>query len=279
MAKKKATTEKKVTKKTSNTGSKKRRTKKKVAKKTKGECFVMMPFKSPFDVYYESIFKPAIRATELEPIRADDLFRPSVIVSDLWDMIQRAKVLLAELTTKNPNVFYELGLAHAIGKPVILVSETMDDVPFDLQQLRVILYDRIDPVWGEKLGKNITASINETLDSPIEAVPNIFRKKVKSQAPEQDATIARIEALEKETRMMKTKMFSYSSGSPLINRIESEFETALAKGCDHIYLEEWISKWFRHGVREDILISVLNKYSFIDSYRKEIEDLISIIYK
>jgi len=113
--------------------------KKKITKKIAGKCFVMMPFKTPFDIYYTTIFKPAIKAANLEPIRADDLFRPSVIVSDLWNMVQNAHVLLAELTTKNANVFYELGLAHAIGKPVVLVSETMDDVPFDLQQLRVIL--------------------------------------------------------------------------------------------------------------------------------------------
>ena len=111
----------------------KKKTSKKPAKarqpKSKGDCFVMMPFKEPFSTYYEAIFKPAIVKARLKPIRADDLFRPSVIVADLWQMIQGAKLLLAELTTKNANVFYELGLAHAIGKPVILVSETMEDVP------------------------------------------------------------------------------------------------------------------------------------------------------
>jgi len=47
-------------------------------------------------------------------------------------------VLLADLTGKNPNVFYELGLAHALAKPVILIAETLDDIPFDLRALRVI---------------------------------------------------------------------------------------------------------------------------------------------
>ena len=249
------TKKKSTNKKTSSTGPKKRITKKKSAKKTKVECFVMIPFKSPFDIYYESIYKPAIKSTELEPIRADDLFRPSVIVSDLWDMIQRAKVLLAELTTKNPNVFYELGLAHAIGKPVILVSETMDDVPFDLQQLRVILYDKNDPMWGEKLGKNITASIKETLDSPVEAVPNIFRKKVKSQAPEQDATIARIETLEKEMRMLRTK--SQSTTSESISKIEiAKIELSLVTNT--MEFENWIKRWRRIGVPRYELLALIN---------------------
>ncbi len=71
-----------------------KKTTKKAAMKTKklGTCFVMMPFKEPFDLYYEAIFKPAIDTANLDPIRADDLFRPSIIVSDLWQMIQNAKV-------------------------------------------------------------------------------------------------------------------------------------------------------------------------------------------
>ncbi len=263
MARKKTAKKSKATsEKTSGTGPKKRITKKKTAKKPKGECFVMMPFKSPFDLYYESIFKPAIKATELKPIRADDLFRPSVIVSDLWGMVQRADILLAELTTKNPNVFYELGLAHAIGKPVILVSETMDDVPFDLQQLRVILYDKNDPMWGEKLCKDITASINETLASPIEAVPNIFRKKVKSQAPEQDATIARIEELEKAVRKLLTKSQSFSSSSSSSSRSSLEMaKDELELISNPKGLEMWFRRWRKRGVPTyelDALLQLMN---------------------
>lgn len=162
---------------------KSRRPKKAKQRQSLGTCFAMMPFSDPFDLYYETIYIPAIQTAGLDPIRADDLFRPSVIVSDLWNMIQSAKVLVAELTTKNANVFYELGLAHAIGKPVVLVSETMADVPFDLQQLRVLLYSKNDPGWGDKLQDAIASSIRESLQAPIEAVPNIFRKKVESQAP------------------------------------------------------------------------------------------------
>lgn len=169
---------------------------------TKGTCFVMMPFREPFETYYKLIFEPAIIKANLEPIRVVDLFRPSAIVGDLWQMIQDAKVLLAELTTKNANVFYELGLAHAIGKPVILVCESMEDVPFDLQQLRVLLYNKSNPAWGRKLIVEITNAITETLDSPIEAVPSVFRKTVPSQAPEQGATAARLDALESQVRIL-----------------------------------------------------------------------------
>jgi hypothetical protein len=134
---------KKASKKTTPKG----KAKKKATKKPIGTCFVLMPFKEPFDTYYSLIIRPAVIAAGLEPLRGDSLFRPSPIMADIWTMIQDAKVLVAELTEKNANVFYELGLSHAIGKPVILMSETIEDVPFDLQPLRVILYDKDDPAW------------------------------------------------------------------------------------------------------------------------------------
>lgn len=85
-------------------------------------CFVIMPFGGWSDDYFSSIYHPAITEAGLKAHRADDLFRPSAIVSDIWAFIKISKVLLADLTAKNPNVFYELGLAHALAKPVVLVS-------------------------------------------------------------------------------------------------------------------------------------------------------------
>ncbi len=232
--------------------------KKKVAKKPGKTCFVMMPFKSPFDVYYTSIYKPAIKDSKLVPVRADDLFRPSAIVSDLWQMIQDAEVILAELTTKNANVFYELGLSHAVGKPVILVSETMDDVPFDLQQLRVLLYDKDDPNWGDKLKADITSSINETLVSPVEAVPSIFRKKLKSQAPEQEATIARIQDLEDQMRSLRLRNRRSSLSS-----IESVLVSELQSIHSFAELNEWAHRWIKRGKNPKHLLRYVEDIEYI----------------
>lgn len=80
-------------------------------------CFTIMPFGGWFDDYYESIYCPAIEAAGLKPCRADDLYRPSTIVTDIWSYTQTAKLVLADLSGKNPNVFYELGLAHALPSP------------------------------------------------------------------------------------------------------------------------------------------------------------------
>ncbi|MBC7781414.1 MAG: hypothetical protein H7125_15065, partial [Proteobacteria bacterium] len=75
-------------------------------------CFVMQPFATPLGEYYEKIYKPAIEKAGLRPVRADaEIFATGKIMDQVWQGINAAKVLVAELTSRNPNVFYELGLA------------------------------------------------------------------------------------------------------------------------------------------------------------------------
>jgi hypothetical protein len=114
-------------------------------------CFVMMPFGGWFDRYYQEIYVPAIKEAGLEPVRADELFSTGSVVEQIWEQITKAKVLLADLTDKNPNVFYELGLAHAAIKPVVFTAARIDDIPFDLRHLRVIVYETREPEWAPKL--------------------------------------------------------------------------------------------------------------------------------
>ena len=123
-------------------------------------CFVMQPFGPPHGDYYEKIFKPAIEKTGLQAVRADaEIFGTGKIIDQVWRGINDAKVLVAELTTRNANVFYELGLAHALNKPVVLISSNEPDVPFDLQHIRVIYYDVNDPFWGTKLIEKVAENI------------------------------------------------------------------------------------------------------------------------
>ena len=133
--------------------------------------FVMQPFSGHLGTYYEAIFKPAIKQAGLTPVRADDdIFATGKIMDQVWRGIRQAKVLVAELTSKNPNVFYELGLAHALEKPVILVSSNQEDVPFDLRHIRAIFYDQTDPFWGPKLIDKIADNIKSALTNPEEAI-------------------------------------------------------------------------------------------------------------
>ena len=134
-------------------------------------CFVMMPFASPLGEYYSKIYKPAIEKAGLRAVRADtDIFGTGKIIDQIWSGINAAKVLVAELTTRNPNVFYELGLAHALAKPVVLIFSNETDVPFDLKHIRVIYYDMTDPFWGNKLLDKVAENILSAIEHPEEAV-------------------------------------------------------------------------------------------------------------
>ena len=133
-------------------------------------CFVMQPFAGHLGTYYDLIFKPAIDKAGLTAMRADDdIFATGKIMDQVSRGIREAAVLVAELTSKNPNVFYELGLAHALRKPVVLVSSNEDDVPFDLRHIRVILYDQTDPFWGQKLIDKVADNIKSALTDPEQA--------------------------------------------------------------------------------------------------------------
>ena len=124
--------------------------------------------------YYQHIYEPAIKKAGLRAIRADaDIFGTGKIIDQIWSGINSAKVLVAELTSRNPNVFYELGLAHALDKPVVLISSNSEDVPFDLKHIRVIYYDVNDPFWGTKLIDKVAENIISALNNPEES---IFRR-------------------------------------------------------------------------------------------------------
>lgn len=138
-------------------------------------CFVLMPFGPWPDRYFKEIYVPAIRDAGFEPIRADGLFNSGSVIEQIWDQIQKAKVLLAELTGKNPNVFYELGLAHALGRPVVFVSGELEDVPFDLRHLRVVPYDVREPNWGDLLRRQITVYLKNAKSEPEKSIPQTFR--------------------------------------------------------------------------------------------------------
>jgi hypothetical protein len=142
-------------------------------------CFVLMPFGGWFDDYYETIYKPAIEAAGFSPTRADDLFRPGTIVNDIWEFTRAAKIILADLTGRDPNVFYELGIAHTLAKPAILITDSIETVPFDLRALRVLVYEKNKPIWGDDLRDRIKKSILEVQQAPLEAVlPAFLRVKL-----------------------------------------------------------------------------------------------------
>lgn len=103
-------------------------------------CFVLMPFRDDLRPVYDDHVKRTVEGLGLRCRRADDIFRNTAIIEDIWEQINEARVIIADLTGKNPNVFYEVGIAHTVGKDVVLITQSIDDVPFDLRHLRHIQY-------------------------------------------------------------------------------------------------------------------------------------------
>lgn len=100
---------------------------------------VMMPFDATFNPVYEAI-RSAVSSSGLKPVRADNFWEHSHVIQDIVNLIARARVVICDLSNRNPNVFYEAGIAHALGKEVILLVQSEGDVPFDLRHIRYIRY-------------------------------------------------------------------------------------------------------------------------------------------
>lgn len=124
-----------------------------------GTCFIMQPFdKGVYDKRYEDIFIPAIEAAGLEPYRVDRDPGVSIPIDEIQTGIKNSDVCLAEITTDNPNVWFELGFAIAIFKEVVLVcsSERKTRFPFDVQHRNITRYKTESPRDFEQLKEEIT---------------------------------------------------------------------------------------------------------------------------
>jgi hypothetical protein len=107
----------------------------------KPKAFVVMQFSEPYNSLYTEVIKPVSEAMGLEAYRADDVNKPGIILQDIVRGILEAEVIIAEITPVNANVFYELGYAHALQKPTILLAEGRSELPFDIRSFRCVFYD------------------------------------------------------------------------------------------------------------------------------------------
>jgi hypothetical protein len=100
---------------------------------------VMMPFAPEFNAVYQAI-QEAVTAIGLRPRRADDIWENPAIIQDVVSLIDRSALVICDCTGRNPNVFYEAGISHTLGREVILITQADTDIPFDLRHLRYVRY-------------------------------------------------------------------------------------------------------------------------------------------
>jgi hypothetical protein len=127
-------------------------------------CFVLMPFAEDVRPVYDDHIRPIVKAEGLSCLRADEIVGTNLITWDVWEKINRARFIIADLTRRNPNVFYEVGIAHALGKEVILLAQSMEDVPFDLKALRCIVY-HFTPRGMREMEEKLRDTIREIMRS------------------------------------------------------------------------------------------------------------------
>lgn len=105
-------------------------------------CFVVMQFSAEFNELYSEVIRPTCEEYGYKVVRADDYYSTGLIIEDITRSIRESSVVLADVTPNNPNVFYEVGFAHGIGKPTILLSDRKrEKLPFDISGFRTLFYD------------------------------------------------------------------------------------------------------------------------------------------
>lgn len=130
-------------------------------------CFVIQPFdRARFDKLYEDSFRPAIEAAGLEPYRVDQDPGAAIPIEEIESGIRRSAVCFAEISTDNPNIWYELGFAIASQKPIVMVcAETRERFPFDVQHRTIIRYKSESPRDFEQLRTEITRRLQATIET------------------------------------------------------------------------------------------------------------------
>ena len=129
--------------------------------KAKPKAFVVMQFAEPYDTFCREVIQKQAEAAGFEVFRIDERAGPGVILQDIQGVIEQSAVVIAEITLANPNVFCEVGYAHALAKPTILLTKKGSELPFDIRSFGVVFYH--DTIGGK-------AEVEQSLHSHLMAV-------------------------------------------------------------------------------------------------------------
>lgn len=135
-----------------------------IVKRETPKAFVVMQFSSPYNELYEDVIKKVCEDYDLMVVRADETYGPGLIIADIVKQIYESRLIIAEISAANSNVFYEVGYAHALNKPTILIAERTTKLPFDVSPFRTLFYE--NTIAGKRkieegLRKHIKAALSE----------------------------------------------------------------------------------------------------------------------
>lgn len=189
-------------------------------------CFVIMPFKKDMQEVYDDVIKPAVEEAGIACIRADELVGAASIIRKIIEHIYDAKIVIADMTGKNANVFYELGIAHALGNNTIVISQ--EEPPFDHKSYKVIMYENTIG-GGRKLHKELVQNI-KTVDEwstvPTNPVWDFLPGETKEKVPvfEFDKLKSELEAKQKLLDEVQKQLKDMQRDKAMIDSLKAKSE-------------------------------------------------------
>jgi len=180
-------------------------------------AFVLMPFDSAFEDTYQLAILPACEAAGAYAERVDKQIFSDSIIQRIYNQIAKADLVIADMTGRNANVFYEVGYAHALGKTTLLLTKTAEDIPFDLKDYPHIVYGSSLTDLKSQLERRVRWHIEnpantQTIESTIEARVNgvyLENTSVIELKPQFTATLSvsfKIELHNKAVHILKSQL-------------------------------------------------------------------------
>lgn len=161
--------------------------------------FVLIPFDKKFNNSYKFGIKGAAEEVNAYAERVDEQIFTEGILERIFNQINKADVIVADMTDRNPNVFYEVGYAHALGKIVLLLTQKTDDIPFDLQHRQHIVYEgdieKLKKELVEKLKWAIKESTVRRQNVSEKFLVSIFGTEIPEASMSHNIPILRVEAV------------------------------------------------------------------------------------
>lgn len=202
-------------------------------------CFVIMPFTTPegyeedhFTKIYEQIIKPAIIKADLKPERVDENLLSTDIVAKIFEGLTECDMAICDLSSRNPNVLYELGIRQAYNKPVLLIKDEKTEKIFDVGGLTTIPYE------SNRLYENVTDAVDRISKALLEhlkqknGVVDIIRARLGRNF--QPSEIPTSEGMNKDDRMFNLLNSMVSD----IDLIKKKINNVYSKENDNVFLSE-----------------------------------------
>ncbi len=234
-----------------------------IAKRSDKECFVILPHSDPNSTernraqdIMEQIIRPSLLNCGYKAVRAEDISKPGIIAAEIIQRIIDAPIVIADLTGMNPNIFYELGIRHAIRKPFVQLVQKGENLPFDLTFSKVIAFDPFD-----------LDSIEETKRAIENEIRSLENKKPEEIESPVSGSLA-LKSLQVSSRTQDQTLY-------YVMHMLADFRSEMvhsSRGLNIFSLEGTIAQKAVLSIREKIVREAMQEYSAIISERLRIAD-------